>query len=106
MQKAVCFDIVVAEALDRISRDQEHVARFYKTMQFQRIAIVTRVEGEISALHVGLKGTMNAIFLQDLRQKVHRGQEGLVLQGKSAGGMSYGYAGSGLTGSRLPGTLR
>jgi site-specific DNA recombinase len=34
---------------------------------------------------------MNAIFLQDLRQKVHRGQEVFVLQGKSAGGLSYGY---------------
>ena len=31
-------------------------------------------EGEISPLHVGLKGTMNALFLKDLADKVRRGQ--------------------------------
>src|SRR5690349_5133372 len=53
------IDIVVAEALDRVSRDQEHVAAFFKQMQFSGVRIVTLAEGEISELHVGLKGTMN-----------------------------------------------
>src|SRR5262245_52663281 len=53
------FDVVVAEALDRISRDQEHVAAFYKHLTFAGIRIVTLAEGEINELHVGLKGTMN-----------------------------------------------
>jgi predicted site-specific integrase-resolvase len=45
------FDIVLAEALDRISRDQEHVASFFKLMSFAGIRIVTLTEGEISELH-------------------------------------------------------
>ena len=35
--------------------------------------IVTLAEGAINELHVGLKGTMNALFLKDLATKTHRG---------------------------------
>ena len=47
------FGILVAEALDRVSRDQADVATVYKHLRF---AVVTLAEGEISELHVGLKG--------------------------------------------------
>jgi site-specific DNA recombinase len=56
----------VAEALDRFSRDQEDVAALYKRMRFAGISLVTLAEGEITDLHVGLKGTMNALYLRDL----------------------------------------
>src|SRR5271157_2784796 len=56
------FDIVLAEALDRLSRDQEDIAGLYKRLQFAGIKIITLAEGEISELHIGLKGTMNALF--------------------------------------------
>ena len=85
------FDIIVAEALDRLSRDQEDVAALFKRTQFAGIKIVTLAEGEISELHVGLKGTMNALFLKDLAQKTHRGLRGRIEAGKSAGGRCYGY---------------
>jgi site-specific DNA recombinase len=85
------FDIVLAEALDRISRDQEHVAAFFKQMSFAGIRIVTLAEGEITELHVGLKGTMNALFLKDLADKTRRGLRGRVEQGRSGGGLCYGY---------------
>ncbi|SHK44480.1 Site-specific DNA recombinase [Shimia gijangensis] len=85
------FDVVVAEGLDRISRDQEHIAAFFKQMRFQGIPIVTMAEGEISELHIGLKGTMSSLFLKDLAQKTHRGLEGRIRKGKSAGGITYGY---------------
>ena len=83
------FEVVVAEALDRLSRDQEHVAGFYKQLSFCGVKIVTLAEGEISELHVGLKGTMNALFLKDLAQKTRRGLEGRVRQGRSGGGLCY-----------------
>jgi DNA invertase Pin-like site-specific DNA recombinase len=85
------FDVVVAEALDRLSRDQEDVAALYKRLSFAGIRIVTLAEGEVSELHVGLKGTMNALFLKDLAQKTRRGLEGRVREGRSAGGLCYGY---------------
>ncbi|MFD1199148.1 recombinase family protein [Brucella gallinifaecis] len=85
------FDIVLAEALDRISRDQADVATFYKHLKFAGVPIVTLSEGEISELHVGLKGTMNALFLKDLAAKTHRGIRGRVEDGKSGGGLCFGY---------------
>ncbi len=38
------FDVVVAEALDRLSRDQEDVAGLYKRLTFCGIKIVTLAE--------------------------------------------------------------
>ena len=86
------FDVLVAEALDRISRDQEHIAGLFKQMTFLGIRVVTLSEGEINELHVGLKGTMNALFLKDLAAKIRRGQKGRALQGRCPGSLAYGYA--------------
>ncbi len=85
------FEVVVAEALDRVSRDQADVATLYKHLRFAGVMIVTLAEGEIDELHVGLKGTMNALFLKDLAAKTHRGLRGRVEAGKSGGGICYGY---------------
>ena len=48
-------------------------------------------EGEINELHIGLKGTMGALYLKDLADKTRRGLRGRVEAGKSGGGNSYGY---------------
>jgi site-specific DNA recombinase len=85
------FDVVVAESLDRLSRDQEHVAALFKQLSFHGVTLLTIGEGEISELHVGLKGAMSALYLKDLAQKTRRGLEGRVREGRSAGGLSYGY---------------
>ena len=85
------FEVVVSEALDRLSRDQEDVAGLLKRLRFAGVRLFTLAEGEIGELHVGLKGTMNALFLKDLAQKVHRGLEGRVREGRSGGGLCFGY---------------
>ncbi|ABL70064.1 recombinase family protein [Paracoccus denitrificans] len=85
------FDMVLAEALDRVSRDQEDIAGIYKRMRYADVKMFTLSEGEISELHVGLKGTMNALFIKDLADKTRRGLRGRVEDGKSGGGNSYGY---------------
>ena len=85
------FEVLVAESLDRLSRDQEHIAGLHKRMTYFGIDIFTKSEGLISEMHVGLGGTMSALFLRQLGEKTHRGLEGRVKAGKSAGGRSYGY---------------
>ena len=85
------FDIILAEALDRLSRDQEDIAGIFKRLSFAGVKIVTLSEGEINHLHIGLKGTMNALFLKDLADKTRRGLRGRVEAGKSGGGKCYGY---------------
>ncbi len=85
------FDVVLAEAFDRFGRDQEDTAGLFKRLTFAAVNIVTLAEGDITHLHVGLKGTMNALFLKDLADKTRRGLRGRVELGKSGGGLCYGY---------------
>ena len=85
------FDVVLAESLDRFSRDQEDTAGLFKRLTFAGVNIVTLAEGDITHLHIGFKGTMNALFLKDLAEKTHRGLRGRIEDGKSAGGLCYGY---------------
>jgi site-specific DNA recombinase len=85
------FDVVLAESLDRFSCDQEDTAGLFKRLSFAGVRIVTVCEGDIGHLHVGLKGTMNALFLKDLAEKTRRGLRGRVEAGRSGGGVSYGY---------------
>ena len=58
------FEVIVTEALDRLSRDQENVAALYKQASFAGVNVVTLAEGEISELHVGFSGAMNALYLK------------------------------------------
>ncbi len=85
------FDKIICEDLSRISRDLEDIASFYKKMAFIDIAIETVTEGEINELHIGLKGTMNALYLKDLSDKTKRGMTAAVLSGSVPGGRAYGY---------------
>ena len=85
------FDILLTESIDRLSRDQEDIAYLHKRCRHNGIQIVTLLEGEISELHVGLKGTMSALYLKDLGRRTHRGLEQRALEGASTGGKSYGY---------------
>lgn len=85
------FDIVVAESLDRLSRDQEDVAHLFKHLNFAGVRLFTLSEGWISELHIGLSGTMGALYLKHLGEKTHRGLRGRVEAGRSGGGNSYGY---------------
>jgi DNA invertase Pin-like site-specific DNA recombinase len=72
--------------MDRLSRDQEDIAGLFKRMAYANVEIVTLSEGEVTHLHVGLNGTMNALFLKDLADKTRRGLRGRVELGKSGGG--------------------
>jgi site-specific DNA recombinase len=88
---AGALDVVLAESLDRLSRDLADVATLYKHLSYLGVRLWTVADGPINELHVGLKGTMNALYLKDLAQKTHRGLEGRVRSGMSGGGICFGY---------------
>ena len=85
------FEGVVAEDLSRISRDQADTANFFKKMMFLGLPVETVTDGVINELHIGLKSTMNALYLKDLSDKTHRGVIAAVLRGGVPGGQLYGY---------------
>lgn len=85
------YDSIVAEDLSRFSRDQGDVCHFFRKMSYLGIEIETVAEGIINELHIGLKGTMNALYLRDLSDKTRRGMIASVLKGRVSGGRTYGY---------------
>ena len=85
------FEAVLIEDLSRISRDQADVATIHKLLAYHGVALVSVTEGKIGALHIGLQGTMNSIHLEQLSDKVRRGQFAAVRGGRIPGGRIYGY---------------
>ena len=85
-------DIIVAEGLDRLSRGLSDIARIFEVCKIFNVEIYTVHEQSVTHLHVGLKGTMNALFVEDLRQKVKRGQAQTIADGRIPSGNCYGYA--------------
>ena len=85
------FDLVLVEALDRISRDQEDLAGVYKRLTFAGIDMVAVHDGKADAIQIGIRGLVGELFLRDLKQKVRRGMRGVVRDGRHAGGRAYGY---------------
>lgn len=85
------FDVVIVEALDRVSRDQEDLAGIFKRLSFLGIEIVGVHDGVADAMQVGIRGLVGSLFLTDLKHKVRRGLQGVIRDGRHAGGRAYGY---------------
>ena len=83
--------IIIAESIDRLSRDLEQIAQIYKLTDYHKIPIMTIHEGTISRIHIGLNGTMSALQLEQIASRTRRGQAGNIRAGKAAGGLPYGY---------------
>jgi site-specific DNA recombinase len=86
------FDVVVVEALDRLSRDMEDLAGIHKRLSFLGIEIRAVHEGVVNTVLVGLRGLVGQLYREDNAHKVRRGLAGRVGQGLNAGGRAYGYA--------------
>ena len=82
----------MTESLDRLSRDLEDIAGLYKRLAYWGVDVITLADGKVSKLHVGLKGMIASLFLDDLAQKTRRGQIGRVKAGRIPGGRCYGYS--------------
>jgi site-specific DNA recombinase len=96
------FDVVIVEALDRLSRDMEDLAGIHKRLSFLGIEIRAVHEGVVNTVLVGLRGLVGQLYREDNAHKVRRGQAGRVKQGLAGGGLTYGYAAvSGKSGERV-----
>ncbi|NNK67163.1 MAG: recombinase family protein [Rhodobacteraceae bacterium] len=85
------FDIVIVEALDRLSRDMEDLAGLHKRLSFLGIEIRAVHEGVASTVLVGLRGLVGQLYREDNVLKIKRGMTGRAKEGRSPGGLAYGY---------------
>ena len=89
--KSGLVDIVLAEGTSRLNRSQELSANLFAVCDFNGVEIHTVADGRIEEIHIGMKGTMDALQIKRTSQEVHRGQTGRIKDGLSAGGLSFGY---------------
>lgn len=89
--KARRIDVVIVEALDRLSRDQEDLSGIWKRAKFAGVEIRAVHDGKADAIQIGLRGLVGALYLTDLAHKIRRASAGQVRDGKLPGGRSYGY---------------
>lgn len=89
--KANAFDVVVVEALDRLSRDQEDLPGIYKRLTHAGVEIIAVHDGAADAIQIGIRGLVSTLFLADLKNKIRRGMTGVIKDGRHAGGRAYGY---------------
>jgi site-specific DNA recombinase len=84
------FNIVIAEALDRLSRDMEDLAGIHKRLTFLGVEIRAVHEGRVNTVLVGLRGLVGQLYREDNAHKIRRGMVGRVGQGLNAGGLTFG----------------
>lgn len=93
---AARFDVLIVEGLDRLSRDMGEQDQVVKRLEYRGIRLIGTSDG-YDSLAKGRKvmrvarGLVNELYLDDLRDKTHRGLAGQFGRGLSAGGRSFGY---------------
>ena len=85
------FEVLIVEALDRLSRDMEDLAGLHKRLSFLNIEIRAVHEGTVNSVLVGLRGIVGQLYREDGAKKIRRGQMGRVRDGLNPGGNAYGY---------------
>ena len=94
--RAKQFDVLLIDDLSRLSRDSmktEEARRLFVYLGVRLIGISDGIDTAAKGHKAlsGFKGLMNDIFLDDLRDKTHRGLAGQALKGNNCGGRNYGY---------------
>jgi site-specific DNA recombinase len=85
------FDVLIAEAPDRVSRDMADLANIHKLLVFRRIQLNCVNGGLMDTMQIGMHGVMGQMQREEGVKKVRRGMAGVVREGRSAGGRAYGY---------------
>src|SRR5262245_44480525 len=90
------FEVVLVEDLSRLTRDMAELMRLSSRLRLKGIELVgvsdgIATSGQGAKMHLAVKGLVNELYLDDLRDKTHRGLSGSVARGLSAGGRLYGY---------------
>ncbi|MCR4266451.1 recombinase family protein [Nitratireductor sp. ZSWI3] len=85
------FDVVIAETMSRIGRDEGDRANIRKQLTFSGVKIMTPTDGEVTRLTDGIKAIIDSQYLEDLKVMIRRGMAGVTRDGRHAGGRAYGY---------------
>jgi site-specific DNA recombinase len=90
------FDGIVVDDLSRLSRDLGDTHSFIKRLRFRGLRVISVVDGidtneRPSKVQVAVKGLLNEVYIDNLRDQTKRGLDGCFARGLSTGGKTFGY---------------
>lgn len=85
------FALILVEDLDRLSRSASGTHGMLEEMEALDITVCTVSSGVVDDIEVAFKAAQNARMLKGQAEKVRRGQEGTVKDGRISGKVAYGY---------------
>lgn len=90
------FGALLVDDLSRLSRDDYEMKGLMRILGWNNIRIIGVCDGYDSSrkghkIHAGFKGLMNELYIDDLRDKTHRGMTGQAIKGYNCGGRTFGY---------------
>jgi site-specific DNA recombinase len=90
------FDVILVEGVDRLSRDSVETMTVYRRLRLRGVEIIGVSDGiatgrQGAKVHLAVRGLVNELYLDDLREKTHRGMAGRLAHGLSTGGRIFGY---------------
>ena len=84
------FEVVVTEDMDRLFRDQADYHTVRKRLDHLGVSIHT-ASGKVGKLDGALRALMSEMFIENLVIHTRRGLEGVIRDGRHAGGRAFGY---------------
>ncbi|UFW88167.1 recombinase family protein [Bradyrhizobium barranii] len=85
------FDVVVVEHYDRLSRDPATIQRLKQVFEFNGVELMDQKGVYATATDISIASLYNTIYKPQLAEKVRRGHDNAVANGRIPGSYAYGY---------------
>lgn len=96
------FDVVIVEHFDRLSRDPATIQRLKQVFEFNLVELMDQKGVYATATDISIASLYNTIYKPQLADKVRRGHDNAVANGRIPGSYAYGYRpGRGAPGERV-----
>jgi DNA invertase Pin-like site-specific DNA recombinase len=85
------FDVIIVEHFDRLSRDPATIQRLKQVLEFNRVELMDQKGVYATATDISIASLYNTIYKPQLADKVRRGHDNAVNNGRIPGSYAYGY---------------
>jgi site-specific DNA recombinase len=85
------FDVIIVEHFDRLSRDPATIQRLKQVFEFNRVELMDQKGVYATATDISIASLYNTIYKPQLADKVRRGYDNAVANGRIPGAYAYGY---------------
>lgn len=86
------FDILLTETPNRLARKVGEMGLLYDELRYHRVRWFTKTMGEMDPVKAGMMAAISQQNLEEGKYFTRRGLRGCIEDGRSAGGLSFGYS--------------